>query len=352
MRYSNPAAPLRTTVVQSLALCWLCICTLFLSGCAQPASNLPSDAPTSHATDLLRGEQLQGRLLFVRNGTVWLWQGDTGRPLFGNGTAFQPRFSPDGRQIVYVNRGNSYSDLLIADQNGQVAQPLTRNESGEPPNSFGRAYSSRWALYPTWSPDGENLLFTSQAGPPFGEPAVEYNLALYRFMLSELTYEVLSSAETLQVSRSVHHPTDELQIVFAAVEAGTEGQQLYRLSLIDDQLEPLPGLPQTAYDPTFSTDGQWLAFAGATSERTDIYAVATSYTAPAQRITSLGSARAPAFSPDGSQLAFLALDSGGGFDLWVVDLRRDENGALQATNPRQITDGLGLDADSGISWGP
>jgi TolB protein len=72
--------------------------------------------------------------------------------------------------------------------------------------------------------------------------------------------------------------------------------------------------------------------------------------APA-RLTDMGAARAPAFSPDGSQIAFLAIAPGeGGFDLWVADLTADAGG-LRAGAPRRLTSGLGLDADSGLSWG-
>ena len=74
---------------------------------------------------------------------------------------------------------------------------------------------------------------------------------------------------------------------------------------------------------------------------------------PPLRVTSVGSARAPAFSPDGKQLAFLAIAPGSHtFDMWVVDLAPSANGAPQPGQPRQITLGMNLDADSGVSWGP
>jgi TolB protein len=69
------------------------------------------------------------------------------------------------------------------------------------------------------------------------------------------------------------------------------------------------------------------------------------------RLSDLGAARAPAFSPDGHQIAFLAIAPGdGGFDLWVADLATDASGGLRAGTPRRLTNGLGLDADSGLSW--
>jgi DNA polymerase-3 subunit gamma/tau len=73
---------------------------------------------------------------------------------------------------------------------------------------------------------------------------------------------------------------------------------------------------------------------------------------PPIQLTSLGAARAPAFSPDGKQLAFLAIAPGGNsFDLWVLDLQAGADGALTPGQPRQITQGMALDADSGVAWG-
>jgi TolB protein len=65
----------------------------------------------------------------------------------------------------------------------------------------------------------------------------------------------------------------------------------------------------------------------------------------------MGMARAPAFSPDGRLLAFLAIPPDEqGFELWVAELSQHADGLLQASEPRQLTSEMGLDADSGLSW--
>lgn len=65
----------------------------------------------------------------------------------------------------------------------------------------------------------------------------------------------------------------------------------------------------------------------------------------------MGKARAPAFAPDGRSLAFLAIPEGkSGFELWITNLQPGENGTLRASEPRQITRDMHLDADSGLSW--
>jgi hypothetical protein len=50
-------------------------------------------------------------------------------------------------------------------------------------------------------------------------------------------------------------------------------------------------------------------------------------------------------------LAFLAIPPNQvGFELWITDLSLSKKGTLVAKPPHQITFGLGLDPDSGLSW--
>jgi TolB protein len=117
--------------------------------------------------------------------------------------------------------------------------------------------------------------------------------------------------------------------------------------------------PAQSYDPAWAPDGTWLAFAARANGRTDVFAMRSTTSAtgagrigPPIQLTSIGTARAPAFSPDGKQLAFLAIAPGSNsFDLWVADLEMDAAGALVPGQPRQITQGMALDADSGVAWG-
>jgi TolB protein len=114
---------------------------------------------------------------------------------------------------------------------------------------------------------------------------------------------------------------------------------------------PFAGAPAQSYDPAWAPDGRWLAFAARVNGRTDVFAIRATGGSPIQ-LTSLGAARAPAFSPDGKQLAFLAIaPASNSFDLWVLDLETGADGTLTPGQPRQITQGMALDADSGVAWG-
>ena len=60
---------------------------------------------------------------------------------------YQPRFSPDGKQIVFISNQNNDYELFMMDSDGQNRRQLT--------NSIGVN------LEPRFSPNGNQLVFTS-----------------------------------------------------------------------------------------------------------------------------------------------------------------------------------------------
>jgi TolB protein len=113
-------------------LSWIWLLALVLAGCAGRGAELAPGATAGPmvAGAMVRGESLPGRLLFVRAGAIWQWQGREARPLIAGGAAAQPAFSPDGERIAYIIRDNSASDLVLADRAGQTLaeQPSGRAE--------------------------------------------------------------------------------------------------------------------------------------------------------------------------------------------------------------------------------
>lgn len=329
---------------------------VWLVSCAQVGVPSPSPGvvlPTVRSVDAVPtlvsvGAALPGRLLFVKGGDVWLWQGERGVALTSGGGAFQPVWSPDGREVAYVERGESFSDVVVMAAGGGGVRRLTDNGSGAAPHSYERIGATVWAFYPAWSPDGDEVAFASQYGPPAGSPAADYHMGLFRVARGGGVRVQLYADDGGHVGRLVYAPDGS--IVFGYAPVGGGGALLYRYMRAGGVV-PVPGLPEQRYDPAFSPDGRWLAFAGRDGGHTDVFVMAAGGGAPV-RLTSLGGARAPAFSPDGSQVAFLAIAPGGqGFDLWVVGVQRGADGVLHALQVRQVTSGAGIDADSGVSWG-
>lgn len=310
------------------------------------STNAAEPAPTVAAP----GADLPGRLLLVQNGNLWLWQGASGRQLTHSGDAFQPAWSPDAAQVAFVRRAVSGSDIMLLRALDAVPEQITSNTPDPSVYSYDRIYQSRWAFYPAWSPDATTLAFASQFGPPGGSPAAEYRMSLYTVPTAGgRAAQAYGNAEA-QVGRPAYTP-DGASIVFALAPVGEDPPSLYRYHIATDRAEPLPGALQQSYDPAFSADGRWLAFAARAGAGTDIF-VMPADGGTATQITHLGSARAPAFAPDGSALAFLAVPGGStSFDLWVAGLQADAPGTLKAGEPRQITHDMHLDADSGVAWG-
>jgi TolB protein len=314
---------------------------------------------SSDAMELSQGENLPGRLLFVQDGTIWQWQEQQIGPLINTGQAWQPEWSPDGRRIAFVERGESYSDVLLASADGEPLRRLTNNSSDYALQSYERIYDSMWAWYPTWTPRGTAVTVATQYSTPMASSsgAVEYNLALYNLPMTSGSRQEVYAHDNAQVGQMDYAPDGSALIYTHMDQRGSGRQQLHRIEMDESESSSTayPGAPDRSYDPAFSPDGRWLAFAARDDEDTDIWVLpgnATTGSSPTpQRLTDLGMARAPVFSPNGQMLAFLAIPPDEqGFELWLISLSVRTDGTLQAGEPRQLTSNMRLDPDSGLTW--
>lgn len=362
-------------------LVFLFTVALILASCmsrenSEKLPDLPtSEVPVTEVVVTSNGPNLPiGRLLFVKRGDIWMFEGSDIRRLTASGKTVHPRWSPDGQSIAYVQREESYADIYVKsiDREGRGVR-LTRNEPpGIEARSLIHVQSVRWGFHPAWSPDGELLAYISQRYPPFClggngcDILTEYPLSLYLFRLANLEDGVMASPEAnlvlvktdTDIQRPVWSPDGRYIAYTQASRYPPEGQSGVTIGFYDVEVgQPfmLTSIPDGAYDPAWSPDGKWLVFARRTEAGTDLWAIA----APSEsgdggkpfQLTHLGSARAPAWSPDGDYLAFLHLAEGS-VDLKVAAVETGPDGRPVLAEPETLLDNDSLDADSGLSWAP
>ena len=292
-----------------------------------------SGAGPAVATDL------PGRILFVKDGDLWLLDGGGSHQLATGGTFSQPSWAPDGSSLAYVYRGTNFADIFVTDDQGQSQTRLTNSQSTVLDNND-------WNLRPTFSPDGTLIAFVSDRSSTF--PTLWLMNAadgtgrhvLGTPGLNEEAVDSLAwSPDGTQLAVTLFNEPGPTQI--ALIPLGAAGRQVGRI---------LTDVPGGALDPAWAPDGSWLAFAGRDRYAVDIYVVRPDGSSPTRLTNDNAFARSPVWSPDGSRVAYLS-NKTGYFEIWAIDVRADGSGGLVASSPRQLTQDLHVDAASGLSWG-
>ncbi len=291
------------------------------------------------STATAQSNGLPGRILFVKDGDLWVEDTTGAHQLATGGTFSQPSWSPDGSGLAYVYKGTNFADIFVTDDHGQNQVRLTNSASSILDNTD-------WNFRPTFSPDGKLIAFVSDKTSTFPTlwlmNAVDGSgrRALATPGLQQEDVDSLAwSPDGSQLAVTLFNEPGPTQI--ALVPLGADGRQTGRV---------LTDLPGGALDPAWSPDGSWLGFAGRDGFAVEMYAVHPDGTSMS-RLTAEGQlARSPSWSPDGRHLAFLS-NKTGFFEVWVLDVQPDAAGALLASPPRQLTQDLHVDAVSGLSLG-
>jgi TolB protein len=303
---------------------WLCLVLLCL---------LPSAA----AADQSQG--VPGRILFIKDGDLWLLDASGPHTLATGGTFSQPAWAPDGSTLAYVYRGTNFADIFVTDDQGQNQVRLTNSQSTILDNND-------WNLRPAFSPDGQLIAFVSDRASTF--PTLQLmnaadgsgRHALQTTGIQEEDVDTISwSPDGAQLAMTVFNEPGPAQIAVLPLEATV--RQPGRM---------LTSMTGGALDPAWSPDGAWLAFAGHDASALEIYVVQPDGSS-LTRLTNEGMlARSPVWSPDGQHIAYLS-NRTGYFEVYEIDVSADAGSGLVASAPRQLTKDLQVDAASGLSWG-
>jgi len=95
----------------------------------------------------------------VRQSSVWMHDAGGDRQISLEGQAFQPKFTPDGKKLLYRVRSGTSSELWIADLDSNHTEPLFPG-FGIPAAVVGASWYSTYDI----SADGRQVVFCSTAG--------------------------------------------------------------------------------------------------------------------------------------------------------------------------------------------
>lgn len=321
----------------------LLIAITTLAACGAPDATLEDDsAPV--------GAEPSGSILFVANGNVMRWDGDI-EQVTEDVHAASPTWAPAGDRFAYVQMHDGWSELVVADRDGDTLVQVTNNEPFDEPYSEAWAYNAAWALDPVWSPAGEQLAFVSDLG---GGDAFSDPMTIWYSETWEVPPYPLNAA--LAIAESQEAPTfapDGNTIAFVVrirVSDTIRNTEIWTLDLNTAESTVLVSGPEAAYDPAWSPDGANVAYIQRTGTANDVWIAPLDGSAPYQ-LTTVGTCVSPVWSPDGKFIAFFRLIDGE-FEASYVELTRGADGRLSASEPRTLFRADGIDAPSGMSWRP
>jgi dipeptidyl aminopeptidase/acylaminoacyl peptidase len=260
---------------------------------------------------------------------VWLWSAAGGpdrRLTRLGGTIEAMSWAPDGRAVaVAVNRYGSY-DVYRVDVPSGAAHRLTTDE--------------RYEVYPSFTPDGRHILYVR-----LDERWTDHQIV--KIGVDGTAPEVILEDRDFfdyHYGRSFGYPTvspDGAQVLFRSHRSGWIGYW----SVPIDGGTPRPIAPEEADQEgaTWSPDGRFVAYTSNRNGTVDLRIVPADGGEPRVLVApELGVCQHPAWSPDGTRLAYLLATPTGPADLYVVDVAggaptRLTDSALAAARPSLAT---------------
>jgi Tol biopolymer transport system component len=234
---------------------------------------------------------------------LWVVHVATGaKRLLSEGDAMQPSWSPHGQRIAYWG---------LRPQGGQ-RDLWTIPAEGGPPADVTNDEAVDWD--PVWSPDGRWLYFSSSRGG---------SMNLWRIGIDEATGRVSGGAEPLTTpaawSGQISLARDGRHIAYATRD---QRSNLFRVDF-DPLRGVLVGVPKpvlagsrVVFSLSLSPDGEWIAFTNEGVQE-NLFIVRADGSEYRQLTDDPRRNRVPAWSPDGTRIAFVS-DRGGRYEIWVI----------------------------------
>ena len=175
-----------------------------------------------------------------------------------------PTFSPDGEQIVFTGLENGVSDLYTVRIDGTGLRKLTNDKNAD--------------LHPVWSPDGTTIAFATDRGPETDFDALTWsNLRIALYHLDTGRIEVLPGMEYGRNSSPQWAP-DGRSIAFVSDRNEVANMYLYDLAdretyQLTDFYTGIQGITPLSPVLSWATDADRIAFMYFELGRYDVYSI-------------------------------------------------------------------------------
>ncbi len=287
-----------------------------------------------------------------------------------------PEWSPDGTKISFT--GTALSDIgsccsrnvYVMDADGTNLKRLTNTPS----------FSEGEDFQATWAPDGSWLAFVSTRGDPYDDRDI-YRMDADGTNQQQLTFADPGSDTPARVSDEQPSVSpDGTKIAFASnrhwetfgdpdqldiyVMDAADGANVQRLTSDAAPTSPTLNLESHSQNPAWSPDGSRIAYESTKSGNSEIWVMNSDGSGEPINVSQHESWDSdPAWSPDGTQITFTSR-RGGQDDIWAVDAppttpataaalllpALGTDTALAASAPRNLTAGTDVEASS-PDWG-
>ena len=177
----------------------------------------------------------------------------------GSGFASQPRFSPDGKKLVFVSDRTGEDNLWLASADGTDLRQITQRNDGE-------------LISPSWSPDGRTI-YVSQLQ---SRRSMNSNVELWAYPVDGSGAAKVSTPDMGRGSMLVSTfapgaygpaPTPSgTEVYFTAAAPRQHGDssgpsaQIMKVNLATGSVTPVFEPNRVTFRPQLSADGRWLAY--------------------------------------------------------------------------------------------
>ena len=177
----------------------------------------------------------------------------------GSGFASQPRFSPDGKKLVFVSDRTGEDNLWLVSADGTDLRQITQRTDGE-------------LVSPSWSPDGRTI-YVSQLQ---SRRSMNSNVALWAYPVDGSGPAKVSTPDMGRGSMLVstfapgaYGPASApsgAEVYFTAAAPRQHGDssgpsaQIMKVNLADGSVTPVFEPNRVTFRPQLSADGRWLAY--------------------------------------------------------------------------------------------